>query len=85
MGTVAIRVDEGKEPRFSNTQDLLDIPSLNLLPQVAFDELSDLAVGESLVQLYHNLRPPFGLRLWFLRCSLLNRKSVKNGSLLIRK
>jgi hypothetical protein len=85
MGTVTIRIDEGKEPHFSNAQDLLDIPSVNLFAQVAFDKLSDLSVGESLVQLYHNLRPPFGLRLWFLRCSLLNRKSLKNGSLLIRK
>jgi hypothetical protein len=85
MWTVAIRIDEGKEPRFSNAQDLLDITSPNLFPQVAFDELFDLAIGESLVQLYHNLRPPFALRLWALRCSLLNRKSLKNASLLIRK
>ncbi len=68
---------------FPNAQDLLDIPSLNLFPQVAFDELSDLTISESLVQLYHNLRPPFGLRLWFPRCSLLNFKSIKNSSLLI--
>ena len=71
MGTVAIRVDEGKEPRFSNAQDLLDKASLNLFAQVAFDEFFYLNVSESLVQLYHNLRPPFGLRLWVTRCSLL--------------
>ena len=53
MGTVAICVDEGKEPRFSNAQDLLDIASLNLFAQVAFDEFFDLTAGESLVQLYH--------------------------------
>ena len=74
MWIVAIRFDEGKESRFSNAQDLLDIASLNLSLQVAFDELLDLSVGESLVQLYHNLKPPFGLRLWVLRCSLLIRK-----------
>jgi len=66
--------DDGKEPRFSNAQELLAIVSLNLFAQVAFDKLSDLSIGESLLQLYHNLRPPFGLRLWVLRCSLLNRK-----------
>jgi len=58
MGTVAIRMDVGKEPRFSNAQDLLDVPSVNLFPQVAFDKLSDLSIGESLVHLYHSLRPP---------------------------
>ena len=85
MWTVAIRVDEGKEPRFSNAQDLLDVPSLNLFFQVAFYELFDLSIGESLVQLYHNLRPPFGLRLWFPRNSLLNFQSIENSSVLIRK
>jgi hypothetical protein len=82
---VAIRFDEGKKPRLSNAQDLLDIASLNLFAQVAFDKLFDLAIGEPLVQLNHNLRPPFGLRLWVRRCSLLNSKSLINGSLLIRK
>ena len=71
MGTDKIRMDEGKESRFSNAQDLLDIPSVNLLTKVTSDEISYLSIGESLVQLYHNLRPPFGLKLWFLRCSLL--------------
>ena len=85
MGTAAIRADEGEESRFSNAQDLLDIVSLNLFAQVAFDEFFDLTVGESLMQLYHNRRPPFGLRLWFFRSSLLKRKSLINGSLLIRK
>ena len=80
---MAICFDEGKKPRFSNAQDLLDIACLNLFLQVAFDKLFDLAVGESLVQLNYNLRPPFGLRLWFARCSLLNFKSIKNSSLLI--
>jgi hypothetical protein len=42
----------------------------------------DLAIRESLVQMYHNRRPPFGLRLWVLRSSLLHRKYLKNGSLL---
>jgi DNA-binding CsgD family transcriptional regulator len=47
MGTVAIRMDEGKEPRFSNAQDLLDIPSVNLLPQVAVDRLSGLGIEKT--------------------------------------
>jgi hypothetical protein len=54
----------------SNAQYLFDIASLNRFLQVAFNELLDLAVGESLVQLNHNLRPPFGLRLWVTRSSL---------------
>ena len=83
MGTVAIRIDGGKKSLFSNAQDLLDIGSLNLFPQIAFDEFFDLTVSEFLVKLYHNLRPPFSLRLWFLRSSLLNFKSIKNSSLLI--
>ena len=74
MWTAAMRVDDGKEPRFSNAQDILDIPYLNLFPQVSFYELFDLAIGESPVQLYHNLKPPFGLRLWIPGCSLLIRK-----------
>jgi len=74
MWTVAMRVDDGKEPLSSNAQDILDIPCLNLFPQVAFDELFDLAIGESPVQLYHKLKPPFGLRLWITGCSLLIRK-----------
>jgi len=69
-GPVCIRIDEGKEPRFSNAQNLLNIVSLNPFAQVALDELFDLAVSESLVQLYHNLRPPFGLRLCLIKSSL---------------
>jgi Xaa-Pro dipeptidase len=34
----------------------------------------ELAIAESLMQLYNNLKPAFGLRLWLLRCSLLIRK-----------
>ena len=83
MGAAAIPIDEGKEPRFSNAQDLLDIASLNLFAQVAFDEFFDLTVSESLVQLCHNRRAPFGLRLWFPRSSLLNFKSIQNSSFLI--
>ena len=71
---VVILIDEGTKSCFSNTQALLNIASLNLFAQVAFDEFFALTVGESLVQLYHNQRPLFGLRLWFLRSSLLIRK-----------
>jgi hypothetical protein len=83
MRILSIRMDETEEPRFSNARDSLDIVSFNLFPQVVLDEISYLAIGESFVQLYHNLRPPFGLRLWFLRSSLLNFKSFKNSSLLV--
>ena len=59
--------------------------ALNIFAQVAFDELFDLAVGESLVQLYHNPRPPFGLGLWLIKSSVINLKSIKTGSRLFRK
>ena len=55
---------------------------LYLFIRLAFNRLFGLTFGESLVQLSHNPRPPFGLSVQVPRSA---HRSLKSASLVIRK
>jgi len=55
-----IGFDQGKEPGFSNPQDLLDVGSFDFVGEVTLEHLFDLTVGKLSMQLGHNQN----LRFW---------------------
>jgi len=63
-----ILLDEGEEPSFLDSQDLLDVFSFNRFFQIPFQKFLNLNRGESLVQLGHILSPfVFSFRLYDLQ------------------
>ena len=75
--------NQRKESCLANVQNLLKVVSGNFFPQVFLNQLLDLFICKTLVYLNHDIIPLFRKSISLFRCSLLNLKSTKNGSLLI--
>jgi hypothetical protein len=59
LGILFVLFQKHEKPAFLDPQDLLDVLSFDLVPEIPFKKFFKLIERKPFVQLRHNLKPPF--------------------------